>query len=354
MVGVWDRCRRRRSCRARGAAREVRAGRRCRPAIADVFGRHAPALGHRGVVGDEAARPVLGRADHRLGPHPPLRRRVPTGRGASQASSTSSRVTARRAPIWSTTRGSTRSRSPARPRSARPSSGSSPGATSRARSSSAARPRTSCSTTARSTRRSRGSSTGSTSTKGTCAAQGRASWCGQELMIHDQLVRKLKRRMATLRVGNPLDKNTDVGAINSSAQLERIAELVQSGIEEGAELYQPPCRLPERGWWFGPKRVHERRAEPPHRAEEIFGPVFSVLTFRRPRKRSRKRTTRATGFPPACGRRRGRGFCRWPTAEARASSGGIRSTDSIRRRRSAATRNPGSGAKAAGRGSSRT
>ena len=100
--------------------------------------------------------------------------------------------------------------------------------------------------------------------------QGHVCCAGSRLLvqesIHDQLVRKLKRRMATLRVGNPLDKNTDVGAINSSAQLERIAELVQSGIDEGAELYQPPCRLPEKGWWFAPTRVHERRAEPPHRA----------------------------------------------------------------------------------------
>jgi aldehyde dehydrogenase (NAD+) len=100
--------------------------------------------------------------------------------------------------------------------------------------------------------------------------------------IHDQLVRKLKRRMATLRVGNPLDKNTDVGAINSSAQLERISELVQSGIDEGAELYQPPCRLPEKGWWFAPT-VFTNVAQS-HRIarEEIFGPVLSVLTFRTP------------------------------------------------------------------------
>jgi aldehyde dehydrogenase (NAD+) len=116
--------------------------------------------------------------------------------------------------------------------------------------------------------------------------QGHVCCAGSRLLvqesIHDQLVRKLKRRMATLRIGDPLDKNTDVGAINSSAQLERIAELVQSGVDEGAELYQPPCRLPEKGWWFAPT-VFTNVAQS-HRIarEEIFGPVLSVLTFRTP------------------------------------------------------------------------
>ena len=116
--------------------------------------------------------------------------------------------------------------------------------------------------------------------------QGHVCCAGSRLLvqesIHDQLVRKLKRRMATLRVGDPLDKNTDVGAINSSAQLERISELVQSGVDEGAELYQPPCRLPEKGWWFAPT-VFTNVAQS-HRIarEEIFGPVLSVLTFRTP------------------------------------------------------------------------
>ncbi|HEX3291147.1 MAG TPA: aldehyde dehydrogenase family protein [Gaiella sp.] len=116
--------------------------------------------------------------------------------------------------------------------------------------------------------------------------QGHVCCAGSRLLvqesIHDQLVRKLKRRMATLRVGDPLDKNTDVGAINSKAQLDRIVELVESGTEEGAELYQPPCRLPEKGWWFAPT-VFTNVAQS-HRIaqEEIFGPVLSVLTFRTP------------------------------------------------------------------------
>jgi aldehyde dehydrogenase (NAD+) len=116
--------------------------------------------------------------------------------------------------------------------------------------------------------------------------QGHVCCAGSRLLvqesIHDQLVRKLKRRMATLRVGDPLDKNTDVGAINSKAQLDRITELVESGTEEGAEIYQPPCRLPEKGWWFVPT-VFTGVAQS-HRIaqEEIFGPVLSVLTFRTP------------------------------------------------------------------------
>ena len=116
--------------------------------------------------------------------------------------------------------------------------------------------------------------------------QGHVCCAGSRLLVQesisDQVVRKLKRRMATLRVGDPLDKNTDVGAVNSKGQLERIAELVQSGVDEGAELYQPPCRLPEKGWWFAPT-VFTNVAQS-HRIarEEIFGPVLSVLTFRTP------------------------------------------------------------------------
>ncbi len=116
--------------------------------------------------------------------------------------------------------------------------------------------------------------------------QGHVCCAGSRLLvqesIHDQLVRKLKRRMTTLRLGDPLDKNTDVGAINSKAQLDRITELVASGTAEGAELYQPPCRLPEKGWWFAPT-VFTNVAQS-HRIaqEEIFGPVLSVLTFRTP------------------------------------------------------------------------
>jgi aldehyde dehydrogenase (NAD+) len=116
--------------------------------------------------------------------------------------------------------------------------------------------------------------------------QGHVCCAGSRLFVqesvYEEVLAKLKRRMGTLRVGDPLDKNTDVGAINSSEQLERIKELVASGEEEGADVYQPPCRLPEKGWWF-PPTVFTNVAQSYRIAqEEIFGPVLSVLTFRTP------------------------------------------------------------------------
>jgi aldehyde dehydrogenase (NAD+) len=116
--------------------------------------------------------------------------------------------------------------------------------------------------------------------------QGHVCCAGSRLFVqesvYEEVIAKLKRRMGTLRVGDPLDKNTDVGAINSSQQLEKITELVESGKEEGAEIYQPPCRLPEKGWWF-PPTVFTNVAQSYRIAqEEIFGPVLSVLTFRTP------------------------------------------------------------------------
>jgi aldehyde dehydrogenase (NAD+) len=116
--------------------------------------------------------------------------------------------------------------------------------------------------------------------------QGHVCCAGSRLFVQESIaepvIEKLKRRMATLRVGDPLDKNTDVGAINSRAQLDKIEELVASGRDEGAEVYQPPCRLPERGYWFVPT-VFTNVAQSYRIAhEEIFGPVLSVLTFRTP------------------------------------------------------------------------
>jgi aldehyde dehydrogenase (NAD+) len=116
--------------------------------------------------------------------------------------------------------------------------------------------------------------------------QGHVCCAGSRLFVQesvaDEVIKKLKRRMGTLRVGDPLDKNTDVGAINSRQQLEKIQELVASGEEEGAEIYQPPCRLPERGYWFAPTVFTEVAQSYRIAQEEIFGPVLSVLTFRTP------------------------------------------------------------------------
>src|SRR6476469_6160147 len=116
--------------------------------------------------------------------------------------------------------------------------------------------------------------------------QGHVCCAGSRLFvqesIHDDVVEKLKRRMKTLRVGDPLDKNTDVGAINSRMQLEKIEELVAAGKEEGAEIYQPPCTLPEKGYWFAPTVFTNVAQSYRIAQEEIFGPVLSVLTFRTP------------------------------------------------------------------------
>jgi aldehyde dehydrogenase (NAD+) len=116
--------------------------------------------------------------------------------------------------------------------------------------------------------------------------QGHVCCAGSRLLLHEPIaeafVEKLKARLATLRVGDPLDKNTDIGAINSRQQLDKIRELVQSGVEEGAELYQPPCVLPERGFWFAPTLFTGVSQSHRIAREEIFGPVLSILTFRTP------------------------------------------------------------------------
>ena len=116
--------------------------------------------------------------------------------------------------------------------------------------------------------------------------QGHVCCAGSRLLVeesvHDLIVRKLKDRIATLRVGDPLDKNTDVGAINSRAQLERIEALVKAGEDEGAERFSSACRLPSRGFWFPPTFFTGVSQSSRVAREEIFGPVLSVLTFRTP------------------------------------------------------------------------
>src|SRR6059036_3184384 len=116
--------------------------------------------------------------------------------------------------------------------------------------------------------------------------QGHVCCAGSRLLvqesIYDPVISKLKRRLATLRVGDPLDKNTDVGAINSRAQLDKIGELVASGVDEGASIYQPECVLPERGFWFAPTLFTGVSQSHRIAREEIFGPVLSILTFRTP------------------------------------------------------------------------
>ncbi len=116
--------------------------------------------------------------------------------------------------------------------------------------------------------------------------QGHVCCAGSRLLVQEPvfepLLDKLKDRLQTLRVGDPLDKNTDVGAINSRQQLQKIEELVASGVQEGAEMYQPECNLPERGFWFRPTLFTNVSQSHRIAREEIFGPVLSILTFRTP------------------------------------------------------------------------
>ena len=116
--------------------------------------------------------------------------------------------------------------------------------------------------------------------------QGHVCCAGSRLLVQESIFEpvldKLKDRLQALRVGDPLDKNTDVGAINSRQQLQKIEELVESGIEEGAQMYQPECDLPERGFWFRPTLFTGVSQSYRIAREEIFGPVLSILTFRTP------------------------------------------------------------------------
>jgi aldehyde dehydrogenase (NAD+) len=114
--------------------------------------------------------------------------------------------------------------------------------------------------------------------------QGHVCCAGSRLLVHepvaDRVISKLKNRLRVLRVGDPLDKNTDLGAINSREQLATIRRLVASGVREGASIYQPPCVLPTKGFYFPPTLFTGVTQSHRIAREEIFGPVLSILTFR--------------------------------------------------------------------------
>ena len=116
--------------------------------------------------------------------------------------------------------------------------------------------------------------------------QGHVCCAGSRLLvqenIHDEFMKKLKRRMTSLRIGDPMDKNTDVGAINSKAQLDKITKLVKQGQKEGGEIWQPECKLPRNGFFYAPTIIDNVSPANTVAREEIFGPVLSVITFRTP------------------------------------------------------------------------
>ena len=114
--------------------------------------------------------------------------------------------------------------------------------------------------------------------------QGHVCCAGSRLLVEesiaDQFVERLRHRISMLRLGDPLDKNTDVGAINSADQLQRITDMVATGVSEGADLFQPECDLPDKGYWFPPSVFTGVQQSHTVAREEIFGPVLTVQTFR--------------------------------------------------------------------------
>lgn len=130
--------------------------------------------------------------------------------------------------------------------------------------------------------------------------QGQVCCAGSRLLvqesIQEELLESLKRRLSTLRLGDPLDKNTDIGAINSEEQLTRITSLVEQGEAEGAERWSPACEIPAAGYWFAPTLFTNVTQAHTVARDEIFGPVLSVLTFRTPDEAVAKANNTAYGL----------------------------------------------------------
>ena len=116
--------------------------------------------------------------------------------------------------------------------------------------------------------------------------QGHVCCAGSRLLVQESiaepLMERLRTRLSTLRLGDPMDKNTDIGAINSAEQLERITALASAGEEEGATRWSPACDLPDRGYWFPPTIFSDASQSMRIAREEIFGPVLTTMTFRTP------------------------------------------------------------------------
>ncbi|MEV7090719.1 aldehyde dehydrogenase family protein [Streptomyces sp. NPDC093085] len=151
--------------------------------------------------------------------------------------------------------------------------------------------------------------------------QGHVCCAGSRLLVQEsvaeEVLHRLKERVALLRLGDPLDKNTDIGAVNSAAQLARIQELARAGRAEGGEEWSPPCRLPDRGYWFAPTVFTGITQAHRIAREEIFGPVLSVLTFRTPEEAVEKANNTPYGLSAGVWTEKGSKML-WTTARLRA------------------------------------
>lgn len=151
--------------------------------------------------------------------------------------------------------------------------------------------------------------------------QGHVCCAGSRLILQegiaDQLVEKLKTRMAKIRVGDPLDKNTDLGAINSREQLTKIHELSAAGDAEGAERWSASCNFPDKGFWFAPTIFTGVTQSHRIAREEIFGPVLSVLTFRTPQEAIEKANNTPFGLSAGVWSEKGSRIL-WATQQLRA------------------------------------
>ena len=181
--------------------------------------------------------------------------------------------------------------------------------------------------------------------------QGHVCCAGSRLLVqenvHDEVVERLKLRLSTLRVGDPLDKNTDVGAINSRVQLDRIRELSQVGEDEGATRWSPECVLPEKGFWLAPTIFTNVSTSHRIAREEVFGPVLSILTFRTPAEAVAKANNTPYGLSAGIWSDKGSKVLAVADQLRAGWSGSTHSTSSTRQAPSAATRNPATGARAA-------
>ena len=283
-------------------------------------------------------------------PRPLRSRRCCSPRSASRptsrrASSTSSPAPATPARPWSSTRASTRSRSPAPPRWANRSPGRSPAPAKRVTLELGGKAANIVFDDAPIDQAIEGI------VNGIFFNQGHVCCAGSRLLVQesvaDEVLDSLKRRLATLRMGDPLDKNTDVGAINSAEQLERIRSLAGVGEAEGAQRWSVPCELPDRGFWFPPTLFTGVTQAHRIAREEIFGPVLSVLTFRTPAEAVAKANNTPYGLSAGVWTEKGSRIL-WMAdrAACRVSCGRTRSTGSTRPRRSAATRSPATAARA--------